>query len=186
MLSLQKTYLSAILALLFSSMSANCQEFIPIENNRTRSIQKSINHPQANFHSSIQPYNISEVNAVISIDSINSLANNFRKLYANNSTARKSSISIYPLLSASGGWGKDSVNNTIYDSRLGAMVSATIASKFNLVGYYQGGVGKYARYIQEYSNLYKVVPGFGYAHQNSSNLHYRNWGTPILLPFIPI
>ena len=151
------------------------QTYVLLNNETLLPFEKSLNKPGLNFHPGIKPYDNNEISQLIDIDSVFSSKNHFPNLFRVNKEKR-SSIEILPLITGTFAYGKDTSTLALGNGSCGALLNANF-DRLGISAYYQSGVSKFPRYINDQLRVTNIAPGNGYAHQTNYNtINYRNFG----------
>jgi hypothetical protein len=132
-----------------------------------------LNHINTNFHEGVKPYNHSEIELVIDIDSINKKRSH---LHSKEKEPKDLSCSILPLINFSSGIEKSASSRIIFESNVGVNFNTKFKDRLHFNTYYHAGLNKYPSYINKYINETSIVPQEGFGRVNAGNVHFRNFG----------
>ena len=92
-------------ALLLVNLIVTAQDYLLLNNAHLQPFEKVINNPNANFHTSVKPYDKSEISKLINVDSVFLSKNVFGSMSLSDSIASKKRINfmIAPILTGTFG-----------------------------------------------------------------------------------
>ncbi len=178
MIKLKNTIFFFCLIIHFSLFAQN----IPLNSLVYDVIDRNINACESNFHTSVKPYRVSDVNKVINLDTIESeLYKNFEPEFIKNFHIKKSERYIYanPLFLAENSY--DFANNiNSFQSGIGFGAGCIIKDKFSFSVNFASYNSGFVNYIDSVIIKTNVVPGQGYAYETKTGYCYKNYNFHLL------
>ena len=158
---------------LFVDTSLFAQEYLyPLNRDMESRIAAFINEEQSGFHTSMRPYNISELKQIVPIDSVWKSITGDSKFYFTwvGRKLRKEHfilvneddiiLSVDPIFNLQIGRDQKAERN-VYMSTRGAMVQGNVSDKFFFYTQFHENQARFVNYINDFVNLYQVAPGQG-------------------------
>ncbi|PCH98131.1 MAG: hypothetical protein COB85_02050 [Bacteroidetes bacterium] len=169
--------------------------YLPLHRDVNSFFDAELNRNDFTAHSAVKPYTYSEINELMSLDSIFYRA---RSLYSISNTdssykicfparhrkqysspedfnlAKKFRIVAGPLFSLTSGYDVAS-SRSISGSELGAILTASFGEKLAISASYQTGNAAFLPYVDSAIVRNEVVPGKGYAHASKEGYFYSNY-----------
>lgn len=162
--------------LLVWQVSMAQQQYLLLQNDYERPLVKVLDAQGVEFHSSIRPYLASQVNQLISLDSLDNQRDLFNKLKDKEKKEGDVKLSISPLLSFVPGREKtDTSAFFTFDRRIGGQFDGNFKNKLHVNLNYQQGNSIFPGYVSSRIEESDVIPNTGYNFGNDNNL-YRIWG----------
>jgi len=170
--------IASILLLIAISHCCRAQSvFLPLNRDYTALFAMNPDLVVSGFHSSIQPYLKSEVNAHVDLDSILLASTPDYMKFSKGEPphgAEGSSWDFYPVFQV--GYGHDMVSGNGYSmTGLGLSSTLKIKKKFALVGTFNTANRGFVNYVDSFIQGNEVVPGFGYAHPTKEGFAYSTF-----------
>jgi hypothetical protein len=182
--SLKKSFfirIKVIVILVFIICSASIfaqSENTFLNNSIKEKFDRIYNNKKLNFHTSVQPFVLSNLENDLFKDS--SLKDNFKNYVGKSTQGNKFNVTLIPLLDISGGgsFGDSSDNSLINNTGLGLLLKSKLGNRFFLEGSFLANRATYPGYINSFIDLYNIIPGMGYARPTKSgffNLDYSGY-----------